>query len=59
MPLRNIKMVAKGSNIRLLTYLVNFTFIIQISVGGGPPGYDFRKNVEIDTQANGTYSSVS
>ena len=48
MPLRHIKMVPKGSNI-----------IIQISVGGGPPGYDFRNNVEIDTQANGTYSSVS
>ena len=59
MPLRHIKMVPKGSNIRIFTYIVNFTFIIQISVGGGPPGYDFRKNVEIDTQANGTYSSVS
>jgi hypothetical protein len=52
-------MVPEGSNMRIFTYIVNFTFIIQISVGGGPPGYDFRNNVEIDTQANGTYSSVS
>ena len=27
-------------------------------VGGGPKGYDYRHNTEVDLAANGTYSSV-
>ena len=29
------------------------------TVGGGPPGYDFRNGENVDISANETYSSVS
>lgn len=32
---------------------------LNFAVGGGPPGYDYRKNDEIDLDANNTYSTVS
>jgi hypothetical protein len=32
--------------------------LLSLIVGGGPMGYDFRADEEVDLEANGTYSSV-
>jgi hypothetical protein len=61
---KNTLLICEEHQVFFLFLVINYyTFsnssTLVSTVGGGPPGYDYRRNEKIDLTANGTYSSVS